>query len=544
MKRRYTVLTLFLLFALILSACSMPGASSWPNTKAPAQTPRAQEMPTPTVPTNGTNGANGAKEPPIQTSAPQLIAGLEETLSHIYEEVNPSVVHIKVVKAAPPNPFTPQPQVQKGVGSGIVWDKEGHIVTNNHVVEGADHITVTFADGTQAEAELMGTDPDSDLAVIKVNVPADQLHPIRVGDSTRLKVGQLAIAIGNPFALSGTMTVGIISALGRVLPTEDQGMMGIPYAIPDIIQTDAPINPGNSGGALLNSKGELIGVTTAILSPVRASVGIGFAIPSVIVQKVVPQLIEKGHYEHPWLGILIETLTPEIAKAMGLPEDQRGVLILQVTPDSPADKAGLRGSDRRVTVEIDGSKKTIPVGGDVIIAIDGHPVRTGDDLLTYLARYTEVGQTVTLTILRDGKKMDVKVTLAARPTHERQGPKEMKESARAWLGIVGLTVTPELAKKIGLPEDQGGVLIEGVIQGSPADKAGLRGSYKPIRIGQEEVLIGGDVILAFDGKPVTSIEDLLQYLEERKPGDTVTLTIWRNGEKMDVKVTLGERPKD
>ncbi len=535
MKRGYLILTVLLLFALVLTACNVPNLASL---NATHKAPQEATHPSPTAP------------PRVETTSPSVspgaVAALEGTLSRIYEEVNPSVVNIKVTRIIQETPFSTTPTYQRASGSGMVWDKEGHIVTNNHVVEGAKYIHVFFADGTEADATLVGTDPDSDLAVIKVDVDKALLHPVTVGDSTRVKVGQLAIAIGNPFALTGTMTVGIISALGRVLPTEEMVIGGGRYVIPDIIQTDAPINPGNSGGPLLNSKGEVIGVTTAIASPVRASAGIGFAVPSIIVKKVVPQLIEKGYYEHPWLGVSIETLTPRVAKIMGLPETQRGALIVNVLPDSPADKAGLRGSDRQVTLEIDGREVKVQVGGDVIVAIDGHPVRSSDELLTYLARYTHAGQKVTLTILRQGKKMDVEVTLGVRPTQKgREKTAEGEASGRhqAWLGILGVDVTPKLAEILGLPEDQRGVLIESVVQGSPADKAGLRGSYKPVMIGDQEVLIGGDIIVAFDGQPVTSLRDLLGYLRQHKPGDKVTLTILRDGEKMDVTVTLGKRPK-
>jgi serine protease Do len=300
---------------------------------------------------------------------------------------------------------------QRGSGSGFVWDEAGHIVTNNHVVEGTDKIEVTFADGTIVPATLVGANRDSDLAVIKVNVPAEELHLVRMGDSTQVKVGEIAVAIGNPFGLENTMTVGFISALGRSLPVESNGSVGPTYRIPDIIQTDAPINPGNSGGVLANDQGEVIGVTAAIASPVQASAGIGFVIPSAIVQKVVPELIEKGHYAVPWLGISGTSLDPDLAQGMGLDAGQRGVLVVDVTPDGPADKAGLRGSDRSIT--IDGEDRR--VGGDVIVAIGGQTVETFDDLIAYLFGSTKVGQQVTLSVLRDGHQQGVQVTLGERP---------------------------------------------------------------------------------------------------------------------------------
>jgi len=344
------------------------------------------------------------------------VADWESSLESIYTQVNPSVVAIQVVATQQPNVpgfrFAPQqPQTQQALGSGFVWDTAGHIVTNNHVIDGANRISVTFSDGTIVSAKVVGADPNSDLAVIQVNAPASALHPVQMADSTQIKVGQFAIAIGNPFGEQNTMTTGIVSALGRSLPVNDGTAQGPSYTIPDVIQTDAPINPGNSGGVLLNADGKVVGVTSAIESPAGTSSGIGFAIPSAIVQKVVPALIKTGHYDHPYIGIGGTTLTPNLAQAMGLKSDQRGALVASVTPGSPADKAGLRGSTQQTT--IDGVQTT--VGGDVITAMDGQSVKSFDDLIAYLSRSTSVNQTVTLTILRDGKEQAVKVTLTARP---------------------------------------------------------------------------------------------------------------------------------
>jgi serine protease Do len=361
-------------------------------------------------------------------SAPKFasVADLETTLENIYTQVNPSVVLIQVVESPQtiaPNgqgnrgfgfgPQQQQPQAQQALGSGFVWDTQGHIVTNNHVIAGATSISVTFSDGSTVSGKVVGADPSSDLAVVQVNVPASQLHPVKLADSAQVKVGQYAIAIGNPFGEQNTMTTGIISALGRSLPANDsQSQTGPSYTIPDVIQTDAPINPGNSGGVLLDSAGEVIGVTSAIESQSGSSAGIGFAIPSEIVQKVVPTLIQTGHFDHPYIGISGTSLDPSLAQAMNLKADQRGALVIDVTPNSPADKAGLQGSNNQVT--IDGSQAR--VGGDVIIAINGQPVKTFDDLVAYLATSTQVGQSVTLTILRNGTQQTVSVTLLARPT--------------------------------------------------------------------------------------------------------------------------------
>lgn len=336
--------------------------------------------------------------PTGSTSAPPSItslADIEATIEDIYTRVNPSVVNIQV--------FLPNGDA---LGSGFVWDKQGNLVTNNHVVDGATNITVTFYDGTTVPGKVVGVDPDSDLAVVKVDMPADQLKPVQVANSTQLKVGQVAIAIGNPFGLQGTMTVGFVSGLGRVQPV-DEFPVGPSYSIPDILQTDAAINPGNSGGVLLDKTGKLIGVTWAIATDSGTSSGVGFAIPSAIVQQVVPALIETGHYDHPYLGITVTSLDPDIAGRMGLPTNQRGALVVDITAGSPAAKGGLQASHN--------GQQTF-VGGDVIIAYDGQTVKSSDDLITFLARYGSVGQKITLTVLRNGKQTQVQVTLGARPS--------------------------------------------------------------------------------------------------------------------------------
>lgn len=343
------------------------------------------------------------------------VAALQVTLEQIYDQVNPSVVNIQVWVPATDafnSPFmrrgASQP-LQEGLGSGFVWDTDGHIVTNNHVVSGASKINVTFADGTTVAAELVGADPNSDLAVIKVDAAVEQLHPVTLADSSQVKVGQLAIAIGNPYGLSGTMTQGIISALARSLPVEDSSSSGATYSIPDIIQTDAAINPGNSGGVLLNDQGHVMGVTAAIQSVAGDNSGIGFVIPSNIVARVVPVLITDGKYEHARMGISGATLTPDLAKAMNLSEDQKGVLVMTVSEGSPAEKAGLKASTQKV--EING--ETGVVGGDVIVAIDGTEIMRFEDITSYLFNNTEAGQTVTLTVLRDGQQKTLQLTLAS-----------------------------------------------------------------------------------------------------------------------------------
>ena len=356
-----------------------------------------------TVPVVG----SAIESPVIQTDSPtvsQPITGYtdeEAALINLYEQNNPSVVHILVLSNA-----------GSGQGSGFVYDTQGHIVTNNHVVEGAQQIVVTFADDTQAAATVVGTDVQSDLAVIQVDVPADELNPVALGDSEALRVGQTVIAIGNPFGLEGTMTTGIVSALGRQLPAGSSTPNGSQYVIPDIVQTDAAINPGNSGGPLFNLQGEVIGVNTAIESAVRSSSGVGYAVPSNIVDNVVPQLISSGRVQHPYLGISGMTLSSQVAEALGLSSDQRGVLISQVVNGGPAAQAGLRGATRQADL----NGLTIPLGGDIITSVDGKAVEQFDDLLGYIVQHTQVGQTITLGVLRDGQAQTVQLTLAARPS--------------------------------------------------------------------------------------------------------------------------------
>jgi S1-C subfamily serine protease len=401
---------------LVLSACSL---TSLPSLSLKNETePEATEANTAVdSPKEEIKEAQVIVQPRVVMAEPtplsaDLIAKAdaeELLLINIYDRVNPSVVNIIVTvddNQLDSNGLFPT----QGQGSGFVYDTEGHIVTNNHVIADAQKLDVTFYDGTTVPAEIVGSDADSDLAVIKVDVPSETLRPIHWGDSDEIKVGQRAVAIGNPFGLDGTLTSGIISALKRSLPTENR------FSIPEIIQTDAAINPGNSGGPLLNSHGEVIGVNTAIV-PRRAGfgersfLGVGFAVPSNLAKRVVPSLIENGVYQHPWIGFQGNTVTPEIAEAMNLSQSG-GALVAQVLSDSPADKAGLRGGTRDFELE---NGFVTQIGGDVIIGIADEPVNTFEDLISYLSRRGELGQTVTLTIIRDGKEQQVEIVLEARP---------------------------------------------------------------------------------------------------------------------------------
>jgi len=290
-------------------------------------------------------------------------------------------------------------------GSGWVYDTEGHMVTNNHVVEDAQALTVTFQSGTVLSAKVVGLDPYSDMAVIKVNAPDGTLHPLEIGVSSELLVGETAIAIGNPFGLANTMTVGVISATGRQMDATDG------YVIVDVIQTDAAINPGNSGGPLLNLKGEVIGMNTAIISSTNDFSGIGFAIPSDTITREITSLIETGEYEHPWLGISGYNMFPALAEAMGLDNNTKGTLVARVVEDGPAYEAGLEGSTTTATV----GGFPFDIGGDVIIGVNGLTMDSFYKLQVYLTRNTQPNETVTLSIIRDGEVMSIEFTLGVRP---------------------------------------------------------------------------------------------------------------------------------
>ena len=291
------------------------------------------------------------------------------------------------------------------VGSGFVYDDQGHIITNNHVIKNAEKVTVTFTDGFSYNAEVIGADGSADLAIIKVDREKSKLNPLPLGDSSNILVGQQVAAIGNPFGLSGSMTAGIVSQMGRLLPSEDSG-----FSIPDVIQTDAAINPGNSGGPLLNMCGEVIGINTAIFSSVGEFTGVGFAIPSNTATKIIPSLIKNGEYHHPWIGISGRDIDPDLAKVLGL-DETKGVMIVTVVTDSPADKADLRGSSQSKTVD----DIEYIIGGDIVVSIDGNEVRKIDDILIHLQREKSVGDDIELGIIRDNIESTVKITLGERP---------------------------------------------------------------------------------------------------------------------------------
>jgi serine protease Do len=527
------------------------------------------------------------------------------TLPELFAKVESSVVQVTTTSGTDvPDAF------RSGIGSGFVYNNDGLIITNYHVIApsipsaevlaqeetgNVVDINVAFEDGTIYPATLVGADRFSDIAVIDIPDDAkNKLVPLPIGNSSELRVGQQVVAIGNPFGLSGSMTEGIVSGLGRLIPSsEDEQQLpplpdGIPipppgepsipglppqdqlppslpptvpddltqtqrrgsFSIPDIIQTDAPINPGNSGGPLLDLRGEVIGMNTAIFSSTGESAGVGFAIPSNTLQKVIPSLISSGVYQHPWLGISGTDVTPEIAEALGFNES-RGFLVTDITSESPADKAGIRGGYKIDNI----NGREIALGGDIVVAIDNNTVRKIDDILSYLEREKNVGDNVQLTVLRNGSIQEtLPTTLAARPgstaqldlssQREQQQQQQQKQGKPAWLGISGTAVTPEIAQAMGLTPDTKGTLVIEVVADGPADKAGIRGGYKIDNINGREIALGGDIIVGIDNRTVTTLENILTYISnEKQAGDTVQLSILRDGTSSQANVTLGEIPQ-
>ncbi len=417
---RYGVSLLALVSALVLlSACSLPDPSNLPipGRQAPTAGPAATARVAPTSSTRPAPNATPSEPLPtveaVATMPPNLTNAMEEQqqlLTELYRRVNPAVVSIEVAA----NPSTSSNATPEALpyaqGSGFLIDDQGHIVTNNHVVEEGVGFQVRFADGSIIEAKLVGRDPGADLAVLKVSELPKNAQPLTLADSQAVEVGQTAIAIGNPFGLRNTLTVGVISGLGRSLfgPTTGDGGR---FRIPNVIQTDAAINPGNSGGPLLNIQGEVIGVNTAIRSLTGTFEGISYAVPSAAVSRIVPALISVGRYDHPWIGVSMRDIDPLLAKHFSLPVRQ-GVLITEVLGSSPADKGGLRGGTD--TGEYAGLN--VPYNGDIILKINGKAVRDSDELVSFLELETSVGDNITLGILRDGNEEELQITLEARPS--------------------------------------------------------------------------------------------------------------------------------
>src|SRR5215472_8018931 len=448
----------------------------------------------------------GATPPSKSVDVPMVPANFSE----LAETVRPGVVNIQVVKKVknvafgsgnfPGNPFgenspfgdffgpfsegnpSPRPE-QRGVGSGFVLSREGYIVTNNHVVEDADQIKIKLANGKEYDGKVVGRDPKTDLALVKIDGSAE-LHPLTLGNSDELKVGSWVVAIGSPFGLEQTVTAGIVSAKGRVIGSG-------PYD--NFIQTDASINPGNSGGPLINTKGEVVGINTAILAQGK---GIGFAIPINMAKDIAPQLQEKGHVTRGWLGVSIQEMTPELAKSFGL-TDNKGALVAQVMTGSPAEKAGIEQ-------------------GDVIVEFDGKAISESKDLPQVVAS-TPVGKSVNVKLLRNGKTLDRSVKVS-----------EMEENvavanapAHKTLGITVQNLTPEMARRLRINTDSG-VVVTGVEPGSPAANAGIQ---------------TGDVIREVNRKPVKDVDDLRQKVEQAKDQNNILLLVKRGENNMFASVT-------
>lgn len=380
----------------------MPTFTPTPVTSlAPTATPAAvaQAAPPGTAPASDAAQVNEA----AQVDAIELDVA-EQRVVDVYQRVSPAVVSITTRTVVRDFFYNEIPQ--EGSGSGFVIDKSGHILTNYHVVEGAEEIEVIFGEGESFAAELVGADPRNDIALLRVDAPVERLVPVELGRSDTLLVGQRAIAIGNPFGqFGGTLTTGVISALGRTLEGED----GRP--ITGIIQTDAAINRGNSGGPLLDSAGRVIGINTAIFSPTGANAGVGFAIPVDTVRRLLPDLLELGYYRHPWLGIRYAyNLTPGRAAVLNLPVEE-GLLLVQLFRDSPLDQAGVRGAQREVIVR----NQRVYIGGDILLRVDDVPIARLEQLETLLEDNYRVGDEVTVTLMRDGQEYTITVTLAEEP---------------------------------------------------------------------------------------------------------------------------------
>jgi len=452
------------------------------------------------------NTPDAAAAPTSKVSEMPMVPG---NFSELAENVRPGVVNIQVVKKVknvafgsrnfPGNPFgenspfgdffgpfsegnpSPAPQ-QQGVGSGFIMSRDGYILTNNHVVEDADQIKVKLATGKEYDGKVVGRDPKTDLALVKID--ASDLHALPLGNSDELKVGSWVVAVGSPFGLEQTVTAGIVSAKGRVIGSG-------PYD--NFIQTDASINPGNSGGPLINTKGEVVGINTAILAQGK---GIGFAIPINMAKDIAPQLQEKGHVTRGWLGVSIQEMTPELAKSFGL-TDNKGALVAQVMTGSPAEKAGIEQ-------------------GDVIVEFDGKAISESKDLPQVVAS-TPVGKSVNVKLLRNGKTLDRSVKVS-----------EMEENvavanapAHKTLGITVQNLTPEMARRLRINTDSG-VVVTGVEPGSPAANAGIQ---------------TGDVIREVNRKPVKDVDDLRQKVEQAKDQNNILLLVKRGENNMFAAVT-------
>ena len=386
------------------------------------------------------------QKPNVSTSSsdPVNLPSSSTSLPDVFKKVENSVVQITSTRSNPNELLIingiPATGRSTALGSGFVYDSQGHIITNYHVVADATKADVTFTDGNTYSAKVIGKDPNSDLAVLQItdNFSEEKVVPLPMANSSNVRTAEQVIAIGNPFGLSGTITTGIVSQQGRLLPNPDTG-----FSIPNTIQTDTAINPGNSGGPLLNIKGEVIGMNTAIFSRTGAYSGVGFAIPSNTIAKEVPSLIKNASYVHPWLGISGGKLSPDLAKAAGLPANYKGVVVGSVQAGSPAEKAGLKG-----LTQDDSNDNGATHIGDIITAVDGHPTRQIDDIINYIESYKNVGDNIQLTVNRDsGNIMSLTSTLQARPQTNPSSSSSSSQNQPPGLGPI-----PELPQIPGFPQ--------------------------------------------------------------------------------------------
>lgn len=396
--KRFLLIPLLIVFGYFLTGC----AEGRPKAESESEK-------------TGSQTQTSESETTTMTQKEELITieDLQNKVQTVYSDTHEAIANITTTVVTPGmfNMSIPQ----QGTGSGFLWDNNGHVVTNYHVVKNAKSITVSLEDNEMLEAEMIGSDPFTDLAVLKIktnNLP----EPLSLDNSDKLDVGQFVVALGNPFSFDQTLTFGVISALGRVIQSSGGGF------ISEAIQTDAPINPGNSGGPLLNMNGNVIGVNSAIISPSGASAGIGFAISSNTVAKVVPALIEDGHFPHPWLGFQSLNLTERFGQlleeaGLSIPVN-KGILIVNVFNGTPADNAGLQGGDRQLQI----GNLRLPVGGDIIVAIDGEEITTYKEMVIYLENETTVGENIEMTIYRDGSKMQKEVKVGERPQNFKISP--------------------------------------------------------------------------------------------------------------------------
>jgi serine protease Do len=540
------VVTLSLGFYFILNTNNLPITGNHIFINAFAQQQTSLNI------TKNDNNFTNTNENNAISASNSFDKSLQEDLIKLYDKVDHSVVQVTQDSNVPG---------ASRLGSGFIYDKEGHIVTNYHVVAGDtinDEFDITFIDGTGYKATVVGVDPFAEIAVLKIPIEnntevIEKLVPLQIGNFSDVNVGQRVAAIGNPFGLSASITEGIVSGLGRVLPAlpSENSQISIvedtpAFSIPDIIQTDAAINPGNSGGPLLNMKGEVIGINTAIFSATGVYSGVGFAIPSYLIQKVVPSIISTGEYQHPYLGVSGTDINSDIAEIMNL-QNTTGFLVIQVTSGSPAEKAGIRGG--AILTEIDG--REIELGGDVIIGIDDKSIRKIDDLLSYLDREKKVGENVTLTVIRNGQVQEIGLTLAARPDStitDNAITQEIQDDNNPSLGITGINVTPEIALQMNVPSSiinggEKGFLVIDVLRNGSAEEAGIRGGYITSNINGNQIELGGDIIIGIDNITIGSVEDIRKALSTKQVGDSVQLTVYRDNDTVEIPVILKAGPE-